>query len=130
MSLSQSVSALLNATFGNAVELLVGIVALQQDQLRLVQTSMLGSILSNILLVLGCSFAAAGTVYKESTFRMTAAQTSSGIMTLACVGLVIPAACRSSHSSLTCGCKEIVYAEPLFAVFSAARPLDLRSIAS
>jgi Ca2+:H+ antiporter len=96
MSLSQSVSALLNATFGNAVELLVGIVALQQDQLRLVQTSMLGSILSNILLVLGCSFAAAGTVYKESTFRMTAAQTSSGIMTLACVGLVIPAACRPS----------------------------------
>jgi Ca2+:H+ antiporter len=58
MSLSQAVSALLNATFGNAVELLVGIVALQQNQLRLVQTSMLGSILSNILLVLGCSFAA------------------------------------------------------------------------
>lgn len=58
MSMSQSVSALLNATFGNAVELLVGIVALQQNQLRLVQTSMLGSILSNILLVLGCSFAA------------------------------------------------------------------------
>lgn len=98
MSLSQSVSALLNATFGNAVELLVGIVALQQDQLRLVQTSMLGSILSNILLVLGCSFAAAGTVYKESTFRMTAAQTSSGIMTLACVGLVIPAAYHSTYA--------------------------------
>jgi len=35
-------------------------------------------------------------VYKESTFRMTAAQTSSGIMTLACVGLVIPAACKRS----------------------------------
>jgi Ca2+:H+ antiporter len=101
MSLSQSVSALLNATFGNAVELLVGIVALQQDQLRLVQTSMLGSILSNILLVLGCSFAAAGTVYKESTFRMTAAQTSSGIMTLACVGLVIPAACKFFWASFT-----------------------------
>ena len=41
-------------------------------------------------------FYSAGTVYKESTFRMTAAQTSSGIMTLACVGLVIPAACKRS----------------------------------
>lgn len=45
-------------SFGNAVELIVGVVALSQNQLRLVQTSMLGSILSNILLVLGCSFAA------------------------------------------------------------------------
>lgn len=98
MSLGQTLGGLLNATFGNAVELLVGIVALQQNQLRLVQTSLLGSILSNILLVLGCSFAAGGLVYKESTFQTTAAQTSSGIMTLACVGLVIPAAYHSTYA--------------------------------
>lgn len=98
MSLGQTLGGLLNATFGNAVELIVGVVALSQNQLRLVQTSMLGSILSNILLVLGCSFAAGGIVFKESTFQTTAAQTSSGVLTLACAALVIPAAYHSTYS--------------------------------
>jgi Ca2+:H+ antiporter len=49
--LGQTVGGLLNATFGNAVELIVSIVALLQGQIRIVQSSMLGSILSNILLV-------------------------------------------------------------------------------
>ena len=47
----QTIGGLLNATFGNAVELIVSIVALLQGQIRIVQSSMLGSILSNILLV-------------------------------------------------------------------------------
>ncbi|KAI5450118.1 hypothetical protein NCC49_003745 [Naganishia albida] len=97
MSLGQTLAGILNATFGNAVELIVGIVALQQDQLRLVQTSMLGSILSNLLLVLGCSFAAGGYVYSESQFRQTAAQTSASLMTLSCITLVIPAAYHSTY---------------------------------
>lgn len=49
--LGQTVGGLMNATFGNAVELIVSIVALLQGQIRIVQASMLGSILSNILLV-------------------------------------------------------------------------------
>ena len=49
--LGQTVGGLLNATFGNAVELIVSIVALREGQIRIVQASMLGSILSNILLV-------------------------------------------------------------------------------
>lgn len=53
---------------------------------------MLGSILSNILLVLGCAFVGAGIKYKESQFQATAAQASASLMTLGCVGLVIPAA--------------------------------------
>ncbi|KAJ9092464.1 hypothetical protein QFC20_007351 [Naganishia adeliensis] len=97
MSMGQTIAGILNATFGNAVELIVGIVALQQDQLRLVQTSMLGSILSNLLLVLGCSFAAGGYVYSESQFRQTAAQTSASLMTLSCITLVIPAAYHSTY---------------------------------
>jgi Ca2+:H+ antiporter len=73
LSLGQTLAGLLNATFGNAVEIIVGIVALFKGEVRIVQTSvcirreilfirlftwlqMLGSILSNILLVLGCSF--------------------------------------------------------------------------
>jgi len=69
------------------------------DELRIVQTSMLGSILSNILLVLGCSFLAAGFKRRESHFGVTAAQASSSLMTLACITLVIPAAYYSTQSS-------------------------------
>ncbi|KAI8456515.1 Ca2+:H+ antiporter, variant, partial [Phakopsora pachyrhizi] len=92
LKVGSTMGGLLNATFGNAVELIVGIVALSQNQLRIVQTSMLGSILSNILLVLGCSFIAAGARFKESRFQATAAQASASLMLLACIALVIPAA--------------------------------------
>lgn len=90
--LGQTLAGLLNASFGNAVEIIVGVAALLQDEIRIVQTSMLGSILSNILLVLGCSFVAGGLVRRESNFAVTAAQASSSLMTLACITLVIPAA--------------------------------------
>ncbi|KAJ7217026.1 Sodium/calcium exchanger protein-domain-containing protein [Mycena pura] len=90
--LGPTLAGLLNASFGNAVEIIVGIAALFQNQLRIVQTSMLGSILSNLLLVLGCSFLAAGFKFKESNFQVTAAQASSSLMTLACITLIIPAA--------------------------------------
>ncbi|KNZ56181.1 uncharacterized protein VP01_2476g2 [Puccinia sorghi] len=96
LKVGSTLGGLLNATFGNAVEAIVGIVALSQNQLRIVQTSMLGSILSNILLVLGCSFMAAGIKFKESRFQATAAQASASLMLLACIALVIPAAYYSS----------------------------------
>jgi Ca2+:H+ antiporter len=101
--LGQTLAGLLNASFGNAVEIIVGIAALMQDQIRIVQTSMLGSILSNILLVLGCSFLAAGYKKKESSFQQTAAQASSSLMTLACITLVIPAAYHSTQPKNTGG---------------------------
>jgi len=91
-------AGLLNASFGNAVEIIVGIAALLQDELRIVQTSMLGSILSNLLLVMGCSFIAAGFKYKESQFQVTGTQASASLMTLTCITLVIPAAYKSSQS--------------------------------
>jgi Ca2+:H+ antiporter len=94
--LGQTLAGLLNASFGNAVEIIVGIAALLRDEIRIVQTSMLGSILSNLLLVLGCSFFAGGLKFKESNFQVTAAQASSSLMTLACITLVIPAAYHST----------------------------------
>ncbi|KAK1924801.1 calcium:hydrogen antiporter [Papiliotrema laurentii] len=100
MRLGQTLGGLLNASFGNAVELIVAIAALAKNELRLVQTSLLGSVLSNILLVLGMSFFAAGFFYYESTFQMTAAQASSSLMTLACITLILPAA---YHASLNDG---------------------------
>jgi len=101
--LGETLAGLLNASFGNAVEIIVGIAALFRDELRIVQTSMLGSILSNILLVLGCSFLAAGFKRAESHFGVTAAQASSSLMTLACITLVIPAAYYSTQSGSDAG---------------------------
>jgi len=97
LKLGQTLSGLLNASFGNAVEIIVGVVALLNDELRIVQTAMLGSILSNLLLVLGCSFFAGGLKFKESNFRVTAAQNASSLMMLACLTLVIPAAYSMSQ---------------------------------
>lgn len=100
LKLGQTLAGLLNATFGNAVEIIVGISALMQGQIQIVQTSMLGSILSNLLLVLGCSFLAGGIYHSESTFQVTAAQASTSLMTLACITMIIPAAYHSARTTL------------------------------
>lgn len=60
-----AVGGLLNATFGNATELIISIYALKRGMLRVVQQSLLGSILSNMLLVLGCAFFSGGLVFHE-----------------------------------------------------------------
>lgn len=86
-----TIGGLLNATFGNIVELIVALAALYRGEIRIVQTSMLGSILSNLILVLGCAFVAGGYNRLQQTFSQTAAQTMSSMMGLSCVSLVIPA---------------------------------------
>lgn len=89
--LGQTIGGLMNATFGNAVELIVSIVALREGQIRIVQASMLGSILSNILLVLGCCFIAGGLKKDQQNFDITVASTMSSLMAVASASLVIPA---------------------------------------
>ncbi|KAK4503031.1 hypothetical protein PRZ48_006458 [Zasmidium cellare] len=91
VKLGQTVGGLMNATFGNAVELIVSIVALNKGEIRIVQASMLGSILSNILLVLGCCFISSGMRRGESTFNETVASTMSSLMAVAATSLIIPA---------------------------------------
>ncbi|SZF00816.1 unnamed protein product [Blumeria hordei] len=99
MKLGETLGGLLNATFGNAVEMIVSIVALRKGELRIVQSSMLGSILSNMLLVLGCCFLAGG-IHNSRTgtaagiqqnFNSTVASTMSSLMTVASATLIIPA---------------------------------------
>lgn len=92
----ETIGGLLNATFGNAVELIVSIIALKDNQVRIVQASMLGSILSNLLLVLGCCFIAGGITRVQQTFNQTVAQTMSSLMALATASLLIPAAFHAS----------------------------------
>ncbi|KAF7904304.1 hypothetical protein EAF00_001638 [Botryotinia globosa] len=99
MKLGETLGGLLNATFGNAVELIVSIIALKEGQIRIVQSSMLGSILSNSLLVLGCCFVAGGihntrtgtSMGIEQRFNDTVAGTMSSLMVLAASALIIPA---------------------------------------
>lgn len=69
----------------------VSVVALKSDQIRIVQSSMLGSILSNILLVLGCCFFFGGLRYHVQEFNETVASTMSSLMAVASASLVIPA---------------------------------------
>lgn len=59
-SLGSAVGGLLNATFGNATEMIISMYALKHGMIRVVQQSLLGSILSNMLLVLGCAFFTGG----------------------------------------------------------------------
>lgn len=70
VDLSFTVGGLLNATFGNATELIISVYALKNGMIRVVQQSLLGSILSNMLLVLGCAFFSGGMVFskKEQVF--------------------------------------------------------------
>ena len=61
---NETMGGFLNATFGNITEMIVSIIALKRDKIWLVQVSNLGSVLSNLLLVLGCAFFVGGLKYQ------------------------------------------------------------------
>jgi len=96
---SESVGGLLNATFGNAVEIIISIFALKAGLIRVVQSSLVGSILSNLLLVLGMCFIAGGYYIKDLKFNETAAQTSVAILFVSVLGVMMPAALKAQLSS-------------------------------
>ncbi|KAF5525134.1 Vacuolar calcium ion transporter [Colletotrichum aenigma] len=115
VKLGEALGGLLNATFGNAVELIVSIVALKDGQIEVVQSSMLGSILSNLLLVMGMCFFFGGIVNMrdrvtgqgmEQSFASATAQTTCSLMTLSSASLVIPATLYSALSKADSDDKE------------------------
>jgi Ca2+:H+ antiporter len=85
------IGALIQSTLGNAAELIITIVALRAGLLAVVKASITGSILGNILLVLGLSLFLGGVKHGQQRFDRGLAGTSSTMMTLAIAGLVIPA---------------------------------------
>ncbi|CAI0540858.1 unnamed protein product [Linum tenue] len=103
------VGGLLNATFGNATELIIGIYALRNGMTRVVQLSLLGSILSNMLLVLGCAFFAGGLVFyrKEQVFDKASATVNSGLLLMAVMGLLFPAVLHFTHTEVHYGKSEL-----------------------
>src|SRR5512135_1568394 len=81
------IGGLLNATFGNAAELIIALMALSKGLIGVVKASITGSIIGNILLVFGLSALVGGIKYPEQRFNRTAAQTSITSLFLAAIGL-------------------------------------------
>lgn len=86
----ETLGGLLNASFGNAVELIVAIIALVKGEIIIVQTSLIGSILSNLLLVMGMCFFFGGLKRQEQFFNTTVAQTATSLLALAIASIIIP----------------------------------------
>ena len=81
----------LNATFGNAAELIIAVVALRSGHVELVKASITGSIVGNLLLVLGLSFFVGGLGRRSQKFNRTAANNTAAMLFLGVVALVMPA---------------------------------------
>ncbi len=84
------IGGLLNVTFGNAPELIIAFFALNAGLQEVVKASIIGSILGNILLVMGAAMLVGGLKRKKQTFNPTAAAVQSSMLLLAAVALVMP----------------------------------------
>jgi Ca2+:H+ antiporter len=93
-----AVGGLLNATFGNAPELIIAIVALNAGLMDLVRASIIGAILANLLLALGVSMFLGGLRYHDQRYNADASRVYSSMMLLAVITLIIPGALEGSFS--------------------------------
>jgi Ca2+:H+ antiporter len=89
--LGEGLGGLLNATFGNAAELIIALMALKKGLIPVVKASITGSIIGNILLVLGLSAVCGGLKHRTQKFNLTAASMGSTLLALAGIALVLPA---------------------------------------
>ncbi|MFM2429075.1 MAG: hypothetical protein RLZZ511_288 [Cyanobacteriota bacterium] len=85
-----SVGGLLNAVFGNATELIIGLVALKAGLIDIVKASITGTIISNLLLAMGLSMFFGGLRYKEQEFKPIVARVNGTSMTLAVIAILLP----------------------------------------
>jgi Ca2+:H+ antiporter len=131
----ETIGGLLNASFGsvlvlfrcrqsqeltfksNAVELIVSIIALVQGQTLIVQTSLIGSMLSNLLLVMGMCFFFGGFNRVEQAFNITVAQTASSLLFLAVSSLILPTAFHAFSNTGEVGIKQISRATSVLLLF-------------
>ncbi|KAJ5960687.1 Sodium/calcium exchanger membrane region [Penicillium vulpinum] len=96
--LGDTIGALINVTFGNAVELIIFIIALVKNEIRIVQASLLGSILANLLLIMGMAFLAGGLRFREQIYNSTVTQMSACLLSLSVMSLLLPTAFHASWS--------------------------------
>jgi Ca2+:H+ antiporter len=93
-----ALGALLNVSFGNAVELILFIILLASGQIEVVQASLLGSILANLLLILGMAFLLGGLKYQEQVYNNTVTQMSGVMLALAVMSLLLPTAFHAAFN--------------------------------
>jgi Ca2+:H+ antiporter len=89
--LGEGLGGLLNATFGNAAELIIALMALRKGLFDVVKASITGSIIGNVLLVLGLSVLLGGLKYPRQVFNKTAAMLGSTMLALSAIALLMPA---------------------------------------
>src|SRR2546425_10043789 len=87
-----AVGGLLNATFGNAPELIIALVVLKAGYLEMVRASIIGAILANLLLALGVAFFLGGLRHHDQKYNPAAARLYSSMMLLAAASLAVPSA--------------------------------------
>ncbi|KAK2811508.1 hypothetical protein FQN50_002131 [Emmonsiellopsis sp. PD_5] len=87
--LGDTIGALLNVSFGNISEIII-LIALVEDQIRIVQASLIGSILVNLLLILGTAILIGGIKYREQTYNNAATEISTSLLCLSAFSLLIP----------------------------------------
>jgi len=85
-----AIGGFLNATLGNAAELIIALVALRAGMLDVVKASITGSIIGNLLLVLGAAFLAGGLRHRVQTFATIGARAQVGMMALAAIAILVP----------------------------------------
>lgn len=95
-----NLGGLLNATFGNATELILAFFALKAGLIEVVKATLTGSIISNILLVMGFAMVLGGLRYKEQEFQTAVAQTNSSLMNLAVIALLVPTAVEYTSTGI------------------------------
>jgi Ca2+:H+ antiporter len=99
----EGVGGLLNATFGNAAELIIALVALRAGLYDVVKASIAGSIIGNVLLVLGAAMLAGGLRNDEQSFNAAAARSQATMLVLAALALILPAYFQAVAGTTTGG---------------------------
>jgi Ca2+:H+ antiporter len=126
----EGIGGFLNATFGNAAELIIAIVALRAGYIDVVKASLTGSIIGNILLVLGAAFLAGGSYHKLQQFNPVAARTQASMLVLGSIALIIPALfhhLRPPHITINEAVLSVAIAALLMAVYALSLVFSLRT---
>lgn len=92
MRTGDAIGGLLNATFGNAPELIIALVALKAGYFDMVRASLIGAILANLMLALGVSFLLGGIRYHDQTYNPAVARVYSSMMLISVMSLGVPSA--------------------------------------
>jgi Ca2+:H+ antiporter len=98
---NDSIGGLLNATFGNATEVILAAFAIRRGYLRVVKLTLLGSVVSNLLLVLGSAFVAGGALHPMQHFNPRGVGVKSALLLLGCVAVLLPTLLSSTSDIKT-----------------------------